>query len=127
MLKFIERYFVHKDSRGSLEGLVNFGEWREFNMVSSGKGSTRGDHFHKETVELFIILGGEIEVRVQGVAGGLLIGESQKFLVQKGDVFMIEPEINHVFKVKKQSRWINVLSKAINENKPDIHKANTVK
>jgi len=127
LLKFIGRYFSHKDNKGSLEGLVNFGEWREFNMVYSEEGSIRGNHFHKDTIELFMILGGEIEVQVQKVAGGLLVGESQKFLVQKGDVFMIEAEINHVFKVKKQSNWINVLSKAINKNKPDIHKANTLK
>ncbi|MFH2069164.1 MAG: hypothetical protein ABII89_06870 [Candidatus Omnitrophota bacterium] len=127
MLTFIKRYFLHKDDKGSLEGLVNFGNWREFNMIYSEEGSIRGNHFHKDTAELFIILGGEIEVRVQRVAGGLLVGESQKFLVQKGDVFMIEAEINHVFKVKKQSNWINVLSKAINKNNPDIHRANILK
>lgn len=122
MIEFIDRYFSHNDERGTLEGLVNFGTWKEINIIDSEPGVERGNHYHKETIELFIILDGEILVTVQKVDDGKLTGDTEKVKVKEGDVFLIKPMHNHVFSILQKSRWINVLSKHIDDTNKDIHR-----
>lgn len=126
MLKLIKRYFMHTDKRGTLEGLVNFGEWKEINLISSLAGVERGNHYHKETLELFIILEGEINVILEKVKDGKLIGNKIEMIVKGGDVFLIDPFINHTFRVLDEAKWLNVLSKKIDSQNPDIHKPSSV-
>ncbi|MGV8130106.1 MAG: cupin domain-containing protein [Methanolinea sp.] len=123
MLKFINRYFIHSDSRGSIQGLINSGTWKEINLISSDKEILRGNHYHKNTLELFIILEGEIEVRTQKVGENILEGEPSVFHVKSGDVFLIEPMINHIFIPHTYSRWLNVLSECVDVENPDFHRA----
>lgn len=120
MITIIDRYFLHDDERGTLEGLVNFGNWKEINLITSEAGVKRGNHYHKETIELFIILDGKISVTVQKVEDGRLTGGAKEIKVKKGDVFMINPMVNHTFYVEQDSRWMNVLSKPIGINNQDI-------
>lgn len=124
MVKHIGRYFKYSDERGTFEGLVNFGEWREINLITSDSGVKRGDHYHKETIELFIILEGEIKVNLRMVKDGKLIGNTKELFLKAGDVFVIEPYVNHTFFVIKDGKWINVLSKTIDPKQPDIHRIN---
>ena len=120
MITFIDRYFVHNDERGTLEGLVNFGNWKEINMIISEAGVERGNHYHKVTIELFIILDGEIRVTVQKVENARLVGNAKEVNVKKGDVFIINPLVNHVFYIEQNSRWMNVLSKPLGTDNQDI-------
>ena len=52
MYKIIKNYFNHKDERGEIKGLVNFGSWEEINYITSIEGTVRGGHYHKNTKEL---------------------------------------------------------------------------
>lgn len=122
MLKIVERYFRTGDDRGALEGLVNFGEWRELNLVTSRAGAVRGNHYHLTTRELFIILDGEIRVAVQSVEDGRLVGPVEERTVRPGDVVLVEPLANHTFTIVRDARWINVLSSRIDPANPDIHR-----
>ncbi|MBA7708785.1 hypothetical protein ES703_117689 [subsurface metagenome] len=122
MIKRIENYVFHKDDRGTFKGLVNFGKWEELNIVSSNEGTIRGNHYHKETVELFIILEGEIKVVTQKVINQRLDKNASENIVKKGDIFLIDPMINHTFYINKKSRWMNLLSKRMNPHNPDINK-----
>ncbi len=100
MIKFIKNYYKNLDERGSLIGLINFGTWEEINIITSKKDSIRGNHFHKDTFEIFIILKGEIEVIVNKIESNNI----EKHLVKSGDVFLIKPMVNHIFEVKKNSK-----------------------
>jgi dTDP-4-dehydrorhamnose 3,5-epimerase-like enzyme len=120
MIKFIKNYFEHKDEKGSIRGLVNFGQWEEINIIESEAGVKRGNHYHKYTQELFIILEGRIKILLQKVINNQLVGEIKEYEVQKGDVFLIETSINHIFIILEKSRWINVLSKKIEKQLTDI-------
>ena len=51
MIEFISNYFEHSDERGSFQGLVNFGNWEEINIISSEAHSIRGNHYHKMTTQ----------------------------------------------------------------------------
>ena len=58
MIHHIERYFRHSDPRGSIEGLIQWGTWKEINLIRSEKNCWK--YYHQNTIELFIILEGII-------------------------------------------------------------------
>ena len=126
MIKIIDRYFSYKDERGSLEGIINYGQWRELNIIESCAGTIRGNHYHKDIHELFIILDGEIKVVAQRVVNHKLFGRQSEKIVKTGDAFIVEPMINHTFYVIKNSRWINVLSNPFDKHNPDLHRIKSI-
>ena len=111
MYKIISRYFKYSDDRGSIEGLINVGNWNEINYIRSQANSIRGNHYHKKYLELFIIIKGKIEVEFQKVNSEKLTGDIEKEIFLEGSVFMVNPMVNHTFHVIEDSEWINVLSK----------------
>ena len=122
MIRFIDRYFSSTDSRGSITGIVNIGEWREINLVRSDGGIVRGNHYHETTEEGFFILQGKIDIVLHKVYNGKVIGEKIFEQVAAGQVFIIEPMTLHDFHVCENSVWINFLSKAMDKSNPDIHR-----
>ena len=122
MLRFVNRYFVHTDERGSIQGLINEGTWKELNIISSDAGVVRGNHYHKNTQELFIILEGEIDVQTQRVSEGHPEGKPSVYHVKAGDVFWVEPMTNHVFTPRTSSKWINALSEPVDKEHSDFYR-----
>ena len=80
-------------------------------------GQTRGFHYHKETIELFFIIEGKIEVSIRTPEGEL----KKQFIAEKGDIFLIEPFEIHTFHTRVDSKWLNFLSKRIDDQNPDFH------
>ena len=123
MIEFITNYFKYSDERGSIDGLVNFGNWKEINIICSEAGTIRGNHYHKNIDELFLVLEGQIKITLQKVLGDkALDNEKETFIVLEGDVFLIKKNVNHIFEIIEKSKWINVLPKRVNKLKPDIHR-----
>jgi dTDP-4-dehydrorhamnose 3,5-epimerase-like enzyme len=118
-MKIINSYFSFNDDRGEIKGIINEGEWREINYISSIKGSLRANHFHKKLRELFIIIDGSVNVSYFEVTKPDLIKSK---IVTKGDVFIFEKNIFHTFEVIEDAIWINALSNKINPKNPDIHR-----
>ena len=118
----IEPYFNHADDRGSLRGLINFGEWRELNIIASQKDSIRGGHYHKNTKECFVILSGIIHVqfRLPQSNGDPDLLEDSMF--KQGDVFMVMPLVEHTFTVMSDAQWINLLSSPLDAAHPDFYR-----
>jgi len=122
MIKFYSNYFKKEDTRGTIIGLINEGNWKELNYFSTQPNQIRGNHFHKKTDELFIILKGKLKIQITRISiNGGLEGESEFFLVKKGDVFIIPKMVHHVFNVLEESEWINALSFKMDNYSPDIH------
>lgn len=122
MIERVESYFSFGDERGTLTGLVNFSSWEEANLISSIEGIERGNHYHKETTELFVILDGKIKVSTQLVENGKTIGEVVEEMVSSGDVFLIKANILHTFVCLEKSKWINMLDRKMDQENPDIHR-----
>tara|TARA_Y100000996_G_scaffold385128_1_gene342260 strand:+ start:741 stop:1115 length:375 start_codon:yes stop_codon:yes gene_type:complete len=120
MIEFIDPYFNYKDERGSISGVINKNLWEEINFITSEKGAKRGGHYHKLTKELFFILQGEIEVITQKINSDNKLGEKTINIVQKDDIFLIEPYVVHFFNIIEDSKWINVLTKKIDKDNPDM-------
>lgn len=122
MIKFYSNYFKKEDSRGTILGLIDEGNWKELNYFSTEPNQIRGNHYHKKTDELFIILKGKLEIKLTRVSvKGELEGESISYIVKKGDVFVIPKMVYHVFNILEKSKWINGLSSKMDIKFPDIH------
>ena len=122
MIIFLKNYIVKEDSRGIMKGLVNQGKWEELNFFSTIAGQIRGNHYHKNTDELFIILKGKIEIewsKVDLEKGK--INNLKKVFVRRGDVFIIKRNTRHIFNIIEDSEWINGLSQKMDKKTPDIY------
>lgn len=113
----IDPYANRLDERGGFLGITKEG-WAEINFIETAAEQVRGNHYHKETRELFFIISGEIEITIDNV----LSGEHAQMRVSKGDIFVIEPYEAHTFHTKTKTQWINMLSKPIDEENPDFHR-----
>jgi dTDP-4-dehydrorhamnose 3,5-epimerase-like enzyme len=108
LIKRIPNYFSHRDDRGSIRGIINFGTWEEMNFITSDAGTVRGNHYHKYTKEAFLILEGEINIMTKNVKTNKKFVDEE--VVKQGDFFIIEPFILHTFRIIKDSKWLNLLS-----------------
>jgi mannose-6-phosphate isomerase-like protein (cupin superfamily) len=105
------------DARGLFLGITRE-SWAEVNYIETAAQQVRGNHYHKETRELFFIISGEIEVMIDN----LLSGEHLEMLIGEGDVFIIEPYELHTFRTRTAARWINMLSRPLDQRNPDFHR-----
>ena len=121
MIRFIQPYLLKRDSRGSMTGLLDFGQWQEANLIRSDAGAVRGNHYHKYTTEAFVLLEGQIRVTLQRVVDAKLEGGKQIVSIAAHQVFVIEPNICHTFEILEPSMWINLLDFRMDASSPDIH------
>ena len=117
-MQIISSYFQSQDQRGEIFGVGRFPWMQEINYIESLQGSVRGGHYHKETQELFFILAGEIKVEIEQ----LKTKERKTFIFKKKDIFLIEPYEVHTFFILEDAKWINILSRPMDPQKPDFHK-----
>ena len=122
MIKFKDRYFTSSDSRGSIEGLIDFGPWHEINYITSRSDIKRGNHYHKKTLEAFFIISGKIIISLQQISNNKLKGKIETHIVSKGQFFIISPYTFHVFEVIENAEWLNFLSLKMTKKSPDIHR-----
>jgi mannose-6-phosphate isomerase-like protein (cupin superfamily) len=98
-------------------GVINSGLWEEVNYVETRAGETRGGHYHKETKELFFIIEGAGDVSFRD----LLAKQTQRYSFEKGAIFVIDPYEVHTFECRTDCKWINILSKRLDDQFHDIH------
>jgi mannose-6-phosphate isomerase-like protein (cupin superfamily) len=116
MMQKLSPYITRLDERGGFLGITQE-SWAEINFIETGAKQVRGNHYHKETRELFFIVSGEIEI----VIDDLISGKHLEMSVSKGDIFIIEPYELHTFRTKTEAQWINMLSKPMDPENPDFH------
>lgn len=115
-MKKIKPYMQKLDDRGKILGITQE-FWAEINYIESKKGTARGNHYHKQTVEAFYIISGKIKVVINNIKSGKI----QKVNAIKGDIFVINPYEKHTFTVLEDSSWINMLSKSMKDGE-DFYK-----
>jgi len=115
----LKPYTQQQDDRGSFTGIINSGHWEEINYVETKAGQIRGGHYHAETKELFFILEGDVEITINSMRDK----QEQSIHVGKGSIIIIDIGEIHTFRSLTASKWINVLSKKMDSNVPDLHRA----
>lgn len=118
-MRILEPYKRFEDGRGVFLGILNSGRWEEMNYIETRAGQVRGGHFHKETREIFFIIDGEIDIETWDVRG---TGPAKSRRVSKGAIVIVDPYEVHTFSCRTDCRWINVLSRRMDEPIYDIHR-----
>ena len=115
-MEVLKSYFSKSDERGGFTGITQE-TWAEVNFIETSADQVRGNHYHKETRELFFIISGDIDVTIKNLRSG----EQTEQSFTKGDIFIIEPYELHTFHTRTDAQWINMLSKAMDQSNPDFH------
>ena len=110
-------YMTQADARGRFRGLTRE-RWAEVNFIETKAGQVRGNHYHRQTRELFFIVSGDVQVEVRDLG----TGQHSEFVARAGDIFVIEPMEFHVFRVLTDAQWINMLSQPMDPDRPDLHR-----
>ena len=58
-IQFIDPEFIHEDGRGLLAQISSNRKWSQVNYIKSDIGAIRGNHYHPEFDEYFLITEGE--------------------------------------------------------------------
>lgn len=101
----MEPEFVDVDARRKLTQLFT-ADIKQVNFYECKPNVTLGNHYHKQTVEYFFVLDGEIE------ANGKLMKE--------GDLFVYHPEQMHTIVSKTDARFMTFLTVPFNSQEPDL-------
>ncbi len=97
---------VHKDERGEITDLLNE-KINHVGFITTKKGVIRGKHYHKQATQYSYILKGKFEVVVANPGN---TNEREKFLLNTGEIVIINPKIIHVFKALEDSDMIDMIS-----------------
>lgn len=116
---FITPHFKFKDKRGMITGIFNNYNIQESNIITSEAKTTRGNHYHKKTVEILHVLKGELDLYFANKKNPKKI--LKKLKIKKGQTVRIMPNQFHWSYNKNKSQWINFLTKKFNKKKPDIN------
>jgi len=109
--------FEHSDERRTLRQLLT-GNFRQINHYKCKKNSLLGNHYHKETFEIFIITKGEIGVTWRRYPDGTYVNTEYK----DGDVFIVDPFILHNIRCVTDCEFLTILTKKFDPANPDLHK-----
>jgi len=117
LIKFIKPDFVHSDERGKLRQISSNGKWKQINVITSSKGLTRGNHYHKHNREAFFIIYGKFNLILENGK------EKEKYIIKAEDFFIIEPNTIHTFEFLEDTTLVALYDKGVEEEngKKDIY------
>ena len=81
----------HIDKRGSIQGLVNF-PVKNIALITSKKGSTRSNHYHKTDWHYMYMLSGSAEYYYRPTGSN---EEIKKIIMKQGDLIFTPPMEDH--------------------------------
>jgi len=97
---------VHVDERGEITDILN-DKINHVGFITTKKGVVRAKHYHKQSIQSSYILKGKFEVIV---ANPNNLNEREKFILNAGELIIIQPNIVHVFKALEDSDMIDMIS-----------------
>ena len=91
----------YEDSRGTLkkvlmESQLNSGSIEEVYLLYTSKGSVRGNHYHKKTLEYFAIVSGKASIVLKDLSSDNI--QLLKISAEDNKIIKIPPEVIHAFK-----------------------------
>jgi quercetin dioxygenase-like cupin family protein len=89
-LKVVRIQYTHRDERGEITDIIAKENIEYITLITSAKGTTRGNHFHKKTVQMVYILKGRMKLLTQ-MPGNPVVAT----ILEKGDLAVTEPMERH--------------------------------
>jgi dTDP-4-dehydrorhamnose 3,5-epimerase-like enzyme len=89
------------DERGTITDLVNGVEFSHAGVITSVKGSIRGNHYHRRSSQYTYVMSGRIELvsRDHG-------GEIETAIFEKGGFFLSPPEVDHAMRFLEDTEFL---------------------
>ena len=116
-MKLLPPEYINQDSRRVLKQLLTAGI-SQVNIYEAKRGSLLGNHYHKETLEYFLIIKGTVLVVTRHV--GQTMPNSQ--VVNKDNLFVVETGEIHTIECLTNVTMLTFLTKAYNSDDPDTYK-----
>lgn len=104
IIKKIEPVYV--DGRGEITDLLNE-KINHVGFITTKKGVVRAKHYHKQSKQYSYILKGKFEVIVANPEN---LNERENFILNAGEIIIINPKIVHVFIALEDSDMIDMIS-----------------
>jgi len=89
------------DQRGEITDIIDGIDVNSITLITSKKGSVRGNHFHKLTTQYVFIIEGELEYYSQDEDQPI-----EKQILHKGDFIETLKNVKHAFKAIEDSVFI---------------------
>jgi len=97
---------VHVDERGEITDLLNE-KINHVGLITFKKGTVRAKHYHKQSIQSSYVLKGKFEVIVANPEN---LNEREIFILNTGELIVINPNIVHVFTALEDSDMIDMIS-----------------
>lgn len=112
-----------EDKRGSLKKMLMSSQLKkdekieEIYVLFSNKGSVRGNHYHKKTLEYFSVISGKVKVALQNLDTGafeeVIMSAANNFILR------VPPNVVHAFKNEEEQPLIILAIASKEYNKLD--------
>lgn len=99
---------VHSDSRGTITDLLN-APVNHVGLITTKQGETRGNHYHKTSVQYSYILSGKFEVLLAKPED---LADLERITLNAGELITIQPNIVHTFKALEDAVMIDIISQS---------------
>lgn len=93
--------YSHKDDRGEITDILVKEKIEYVTLITSAKGATRGNHYHKETVQWVYILEGKMKL-ISQMPGAPVVAT----ILEKGDLAVTAPMDRHAMIALEDSAFI---------------------
>ena len=114
----LEEPFV--DERGKIQPLVDM-DMKSAVLISSKKGSTRANHYHKTDWHFCYVLSGEIEYHYRNHGDK---GKGNKKIIKKGELFFTPPMEDHAMVFKQDTVFLTL---GRNSRKQEVYEQDVVR
>ena len=92
------------DVRGSIQPLVEM-MMRSAALITSKKGTTRGNHYHKTDWHYCYMLSGAMEYYERPVGG---VEKPMRLIVKTGQMVFTPPMVEHAMKFREDTTWLTL-------------------
>jgi len=93
-----------EDARGLIFDLVDKENISHIGMITSKKGSVRGNHYHKTAKQITYVLSGKIELTTKDISKK--DSNPETIIMKQGDIVTLEPMIAHSIKALEETIFL---------------------
>ena len=93
-----------EDERGAIYDLLDKEDIKHIGMLTSKKGSVRGNHYHKTARQITYILSGKIKLTLKNMDDNN--AKLQIMVMEEGDIVDIPPMVEHSLKALEDTTFL---------------------
>ena len=110
-MKIIQIKTTHQDERGEIRDIIEQIDFNGATIIESKKGSIRGNHYHKKTIQYIFVLSGKLKAKSKKIDESMV-----EVVVEPGDLVSHEQLEAHCFEAIEDSLFL-VLSSGLRTGK----------